>query len=113
MSVLSNIFEVDDFENITKKGSGIVSSTRWPRGQCAQRAIARVKQRSQRSVIGWVSKSLFSPAPPYFRRHVKPLVSAAFVVVNSHQSPLGPRGGLTIWVNHKEACAPAAKTLIY
>jgi hypothetical protein len=25
---------------------------RWPRGQCAQRAIAEAKQRSQSSVIG-------------------------------------------------------------
>jgi hypothetical protein len=29
---------------------------RWLRGQCAQRAIAEAKQRSQRSVIGWVTK---------------------------------------------------------
>jgi hypothetical protein len=28
----------------------------WPRGQCARRAIAEAKQRSQCSVIGWVTK---------------------------------------------------------
>jgi hypothetical protein len=29
---------------------------RWRHGQCARRAIAEAKQRSQRSVIGWVIK---------------------------------------------------------
>jgi hypothetical protein len=29
---------------------------RWSRGQCARRAIAEAKQRSQKSVIGWVTK---------------------------------------------------------
>jgi hypothetical protein len=29
-----------------------------------------------------------------FGRHVKPLVPAAFTVVSTHQSALGPRGGL-------------------
>jgi hypothetical protein len=39
----------------------------------------------------WVPKNLLSIAPPCF---VKPLVSAAFAVVSTHQSALGPRGGL-------------------
>jgi hypothetical protein len=29
---------------------------RWPRGQCARRAIVKGKQDSQKSVIGWVTK---------------------------------------------------------
>jgi hypothetical protein len=29
-----------------------------------------------------------------FGKHVKPLFSAAFAVVHTHQSPLGSRGGL-------------------
>jgi hypothetical protein len=29
---------------------------RWPRCQCARRTIVEAKQRSQRSVIGWVTK---------------------------------------------------------
>jgi hypothetical protein len=29
---------------------------RWPRDQCAWRTIAEAKRRSQRSVIGWVTK---------------------------------------------------------
>jgi hypothetical protein len=31
---------------------------------------------------------------PKHGRHVKPLVPAAFAVVSTHQSALGPRGGL-------------------
>jgi hypothetical protein len=33
-------------------------------------AIAEAKHRSWRSVIGWVTKNLLSPAPPLFGRHV-------------------------------------------
>jgi hypothetical protein len=51
-----------------------------------RRAIAEVKQRWL--VIGWVTKPLFSRAPPCFRRHVTPLVSAAFAVVSTHQPAL-------------------------
>jgi hypothetical protein len=36
---------------MSKLGGG-----RWPRGQSARRAIAEAKQRSQRSVIGQVTK---------------------------------------------------------
>jgi hypothetical protein len=40
-------------------------------------------------------KLTLSPrAPPCFGRHAKPLVPAAFAVVSTHQSALGPRGGL-------------------
>jgi hypothetical protein len=56
--------------------------------------IAEAKQRSQWSVVGWVTKILSSRAPPCFGRHVKPLVPAAFAVVSTHQPALGPRGGL-------------------
>jgi hypothetical protein len=34
----------------------IIIDARWPRGQSVWRAIAEVKQRSQRPVIGWVTK---------------------------------------------------------
>jgi hypothetical protein len=37
---------------------------------------------------------LSSRAPPCFGKHVKPLVQAVFAVVSTHQSALGPRGGL-------------------
>jgi hypothetical protein len=49
-----------------------------------RRAIAEAKQRW--SVIGWVTKSLFSQAPPCFGRHVKLLVPTEFVVVSTHFS---------------------------
>jgi hypothetical protein len=55
-------------------------------------AIAEVQQRW--SVIGWVTKNLLSRAPPCFGWYVKPLVSAAFAVVSTHQPELGLRGGL-------------------
>jgi hypothetical protein len=40
------------------------------------------------------TKNVLSRAPPCFGRHVKQLVPAAFAVVSTHQSALGPRGGL-------------------
>jgi hypothetical protein len=66
----------------------------WSSGQCARRAIAEAKHRSQWPVLGWVTKNLLSRAPPCIGRHVKPLVPAALAVVSTHQSALGPRGGL-------------------
>jgi hypothetical protein len=44
-------------------------------------------------VTGWVTKNLLSRTSPCFGRHVKPLVSAVFAVVSTHQPALGPRGG--------------------
>jgi hypothetical protein len=41
-----------------------------------------------------VTKNELSLTSPCFRRHVKPLVSAAFTAVSNVQSALGPRGGL-------------------
>jgi hypothetical protein len=40
---------------------GIVSEggARWPRGQCARCEIAEAKQRSQKSVLGWVTKIFY------------------------------------------------------
>jgi hypothetical protein len=58
-------------------------------GDCA---IVEVEQRW--SVIGWVTKNSLSRAPPYFGRHVKSWFPTAFAVVSTHQSALGPRGGL-------------------
>jgi hypothetical protein len=55
-------------------------------------AIAEAKQNWL--VIGWVTKNLLSRAPPCFGRHVKPLVPAVFAVFSTHQSALGPLGGL-------------------
>jgi hypothetical protein len=31
----------------------------WPRSQSARRAIVEAKQRSQRSVIGWMTKAYY------------------------------------------------------
>jgi hypothetical protein len=59
------------------------------RNECA---IVEVKQRG--SVIGWMSKNFLARVPPCLGRHVKSLVLAVFAVVSTHQSALGPRGGL-------------------
>ncbi|RVE45141.1 hypothetical protein evm_010250 [Chilo suppressalis] len=88
---------------------------RWRKWLARSAAIVEVKQLSQWSVIGWVTKNLLSRAPPCFGRHVKPLVPAASAVVNTHQSALGPRGGS--WPNLPipfigTACASAVGTLI-
>jgi hypothetical protein len=59
--------------------------------QYAWHAIAECKQRSQRSVIGWVTISLLSRT--FVIRKAR-LVPAAFVDVNTHESVQNPRGGL-------------------
>jgi hypothetical protein len=59
-----------------------------PAVRALRRAIVEVKQRW--SVIEWMANLLFR-APPCFERHVKPLVPAAFAIVTTHQSALGPR----------------------
>jgi hypothetical protein len=63
-------------------------------------AIGEAKQHW--SVIGWATKNLLSRAPP--RRHVKPLVPAAFTVVNTHKSThrLVGYAPFSLWVNYKE-----------
>jgi hypothetical protein len=55
-------------------------------GQCARRAIAEAKHRSQWPVLVWVTRNLLSRAPPCFGRHVKPLVPVAFAIVSTHCS---------------------------
>jgi hypothetical protein len=62
-----------------------------PAVNALRRAIAEVKQFW--SVIGWVT-NLVSRVLPCFERRVKLLVPAAFASVSTHQSALGPRGGL-------------------
>jgi hypothetical protein len=82
---------------------------RWSSGQCARRAIAEAKHRSQWPVLGWVTKSLLSRAPPCFGRHVKPLVPAAFAVVSTHQSArVVGYGPFSLWVLHKEGLCPSS-----
>jgi hypothetical protein len=74
-----------------------------------RRASAVATQRW--SVIGWVTKNLLSRAPSCFGRHVKPLVPAAFAVINTHKPVLDKRGGLwfvCLWVIHKEGLCPSS-----
>jgi hypothetical protein len=77
-----------------------------------RRVNAELKQHW--SVIGWVTTNLLSRTPLCFGKHVKPLVSVAFAGISTHQSALGPRGGLwpvLLCVIHK-ACAPGVGSLI-
>jgi hypothetical protein len=71
-----------------------------------------VKVKQRWSVMRWVTKNLLSRALLWFERHVKLLVPAAIVVVSTHQSVLGPRGGLwpilLISVIHKEGPCPSS-----
>jgi hypothetical protein len=78
-----------------------------PAVSALRRAIAEVKQRC--SFIRWVTKILLSRAPPCCRRHAKPLVSAAFAVVSTHQPALGPHyNPSSLCLIYKEGtCAPA------
>jgi hypothetical protein len=69
-----------DVEKATKGGA------RWSSGQCAWRANAEAKHRSQWPVIGWVIKIYYLRAPPWFGRHAKPLVPVAFAIVSTHSS---------------------------
>jgi hypothetical protein len=56
----------------------LYGGARWPSGHYARRGNAEAKHRSQRPVIGWVTKNLLSRAPPCFGRHVMLLVPATF-----------------------------------
>ncbi|RVE53934.1 hypothetical protein evm_001337 [Chilo suppressalis] len=69
----------------------LTGASRWGGWLARLAAIVEVKQLSQWSVIGWVTKNLLSRVLPYLGRHVKPLVPAASSVVSTRQSALGPR----------------------
>jgi hypothetical protein len=62
-----------------------------PAVSALRRAIATCEVKQHWSVIGWVTKNLLSGAPPCFGRHIKPLISATFAVVSTHQPALGSR----------------------
>jgi hypothetical protein len=52
--------------------------------------------------ISWVTKNLFSRVSPCFGRHVKPLVPAAFAVVSTHLSALGPRACILLGMQYDD-----------
>jgi hypothetical protein len=74
------------------------------RSSMAQRSF-RFFVRSRKiswSVIGWVTKNLFSRVSPCFGRHVKPLVPAAFAVVSTRLSALGPRACILLGMQYDD-----------
>jgi hypothetical protein len=57
-----------------------------------------------------MAKYLVSQAPPCFGRYAKPL-DPAFALIITHQSALGPLGGLwpvVLMCNHKEGLCPSS-----
>jgi hypothetical protein len=88
-----------------------LDGAQWPRGQCAWRAIAEVKQRSQKWVIGWVTKNLLSRAPPCFGRHVKLLVGA-FAVVRHQSARVVGYGQFSLSGILKEGLCPSSGILL-
>jgi hypothetical protein len=75
---------------------------RWLRGQCARRAIAEVKQRSQWSVMGWVTKIYYlellsdseGTLSRWFQLHLQSLVP----------TPVSRRVGVRQATNRKNNC---------
>jgi hypothetical protein len=75
-------------------------------GSPFRRAIAEVKQRW--SVIGWVTKNLFSRTPSCYRKHVKPLAPTAF---GPYWARVLGYGQFSLCVSTRKACSPAVGTL--
>jgi hypothetical protein len=69
------------------------------RSRKLSKVVARLLDGLQKFII--TSSSVF--------QNVKPLVPAAFAVVSSHQSALGPRGGISVLPLsiHKERLCPS------
>jgi hypothetical protein len=91
-----------------------ITTARWSSGQCARRAIAEAKHRSQWPVLGWVIKNLLSRAPPCFGRHVKPLVPLhlqSLAPTNPHWARVVGYGPFSLWVIHKEGLCPISRDI--
>jgi hypothetical protein len=116
-SIYSNCPQDDPMTNITnytiavsfhksRELGGVVSVVR-------SASIVEVQQRSQRSVTGWVTKTLNSRASSCFGRHVKPLVPAVFAVHQNPQIRIGPVWWVKAQLPYpsiKKASAPAVGT---
>jgi hypothetical protein len=56
-------------------------------------------------------KHLLSRAPPCFRRHVKPFVTAADALVSTHQLCVVGNGPFSLCVIHKDGLCPSCKDI--
>jgi hypothetical protein len=81
--------------------------TRWPRGQLARRVIAEAKQRSQWSVIGWVTKIYYLE----LRRASEGTLSrwsGCIVSTHSQWVRVVGYGPFSLCVIHKEGLCPSS-----
>jgi hypothetical protein len=85
---------------------------RWSSGQCARRAIAEAKHRSQWPVLGWVTKKIYhlellraseGTLSRWSRRHLHSLTPT-----NPHWARVVGYGPLPLWVIHKEGLCPSS-----
>jgi hypothetical protein len=84
---------------------------RWSSGQCTRRAIAEANHRAQWPVLGWVTKTLSSRAPPclegtlsrWSRMHLQSLAAT-----NPHWARVVGYGPFSLWVIHKEGLCPSS-----
>jgi hypothetical protein len=82
---------------------------RWSSGQCVRRAIAEAKHRSQRPVLGWVTKIYYleflraseGSLSRWSRLHLRSLAPT-----NPHWARVVGYGPL--WVIHKEGLCPSS-----
>jgi hypothetical protein len=84
---------------------------RWSSGQCARRAIAEAKHRSQWPVLGWVTKIYYvellraaeGTLSRWSRLHLQSLAPT-----NPHWARMVGYGPYSLWVIHKEGLCPSS-----
>jgi hypothetical protein len=80
---------------------------RWSSGQCARRAIAEAKQRSQCSAIGWVTNLLSRASEGTLSRWSR-LHLQSLAPTNPHWARVVGYGPFSLWVIHKEGLCPSS-----
>jgi hypothetical protein len=89
----------------------IVEEPRWSSGQCARRAIAEAKHRSQWPVLGLVTKIYYlellraseGTLSRWSRVHLQSLAPA-----NPHWARVVGYGPFSLWLFHKEGLCPSS-----
>jgi hypothetical protein len=85
--------------------------SRWSSGQCARRAIAEAKHRSQWPVLGWVTKIYYlellraseGTLSRWSRLHLQSLAPT-----NPHWARVVGYGPFSLWVIHMEGLCPSS-----
>jgi hypothetical protein len=89
----------------------VKAKARWSSGQCARRAIAEAKHRSQWPVLGWVTKIYYlellraseGTLSRWSRLHLQSLAPT-----NPHWVRVVGYGPFFLWVIHKEGLCPSS-----